>query len=242
MMTKKTARVTTGVKKGSARKPAARGNRKVSATRLTEVVFIIDRSGSMCGQEADTIGGFNAMLAKQRMERGEVIVSTVLFDDKVEVLHDRVSLSYIKDLTERDYYVRGSTALFDAVGGAIDHIGRLHKYAPKTLVPEKTIFVIITDGYENSSRRYSHARLRQMIDNQQAKYGWEFIYLGANIDAEAAAADIGIDAQNAVNYHCDGQGLQNVYGAVSACMSEVRRSGKIQSAWRQDVDRDFQSR
>lgn len=154
---------------------------------LTELVFILDRSGSMAGLERDTIGGFNAMLEKQKREEGEALVSTVLFDNDVVVIHDRVPVANVQPLTEKEYYVRGCTALLDAVGGAIHHIGNVHKYAMEEDVPEKTLFVITTDGMENASRRYTYDKVKRMIEHEKEKYGWEFLFLGANIDAAAEA-------------------------------------------------------
>ena len=174
----------------------------------TELVFILDRSGSMQGLERDTIGGFNAMLQKQKRQPGEAYVSTVLFDTEVQVLHDRLKLHKVKPLTEKDYQVRGCTALLDAVGGAIRHIGNIHKYARPEDVPEHTLFVITTDGLENASRRYSAQQVREMIQRQQARYGWEFLFLGANIDAVEAAGRLGIGADRAANYHSDGAGTR----------------------------------
>ena len=167
---------------------------------MTELVFILDRSGSMAGLEADTIGGFNAMIEKQRRQDGKALVSTVLFDGVTEVLHDRVPLDRVPLLTDRTYTVRGCTALLDAVGGAIHHIGNIHKYARREDVPEKTIFVITTDGMENASRRYSYEKVKQMIARQQKKYGWEFLFLGANIDAAREAGRMGIAPTHAVTY------------------------------------------
>ena len=167
---------------------------------LTEIVFILDRSGSMSGLEKDTIGGFNTTIEKQKKEEGEAIVSTVLFDNDMEVLHDRVSLEKIAPLTDKEYYARGCTALLDAIGGAIHHIGNVHKYARDEDRPEKTIFVITTDGYENASRKYSSDRVKQMVERQKQKYGWEFIFLGANIDAVETARNFGIDEERAANY------------------------------------------
>ena len=161
---------------------------------LTEIVFILDRSGSMGGLEEDTIGGFNAMLEKQRSEPGEAIVSTVLFDNESQVVHDRVDIRQVAPLTRETYYVRGCTALLDAVGGAIHHISNVHKYARKEDVPEKTMFIITTDGYENASRRYDYDKVRKMIERQKEQYGWEFLFLGANIDA-AAEANGGTEGQ-----------------------------------------------
>ena len=178
---------------------------------LTEIVFILDRSGSMSGLEADTIGGFNSMIEKQRKADGEALVSTVLFDNMSEVIHDRVDIRDIKSMTDRDYTARGCTALLDAIGGAIHHIGNVHKYARKEDVPEHTLFVITTDGMENASRRYDSEKIKKMIERQKEKYGWEFLFLGANIDAVETAKHFGIGADRAVNYHSDHNGmLQNI--------------------------------
>ena len=170
---------------------------------LTEIVFILDRSGSMAGLEDDTIGGFNAMIQKQKNEPGEAFVSTVLFDNYSEVIHDRVDIQKIEPMTRNEYYVRGCTALLDAVGGAIHHIGNVHKYAREEDRPEKTLFAITTDGMENASRKYSYEKLKAMIERQKEKYGWEFIFLGANIDVAKEAARFGIDEDRAVNYNAD---------------------------------------
>ena len=162
---------------------------------LTEIVFILDRSGSMHGLEADTIGGFNSMMEKQKKnsgDDGEAYVSTVLFDDFSRVLHDRIPIENVPEMTDNDYYVGGCTALLDALGGAIHHIGNIHKYARKEDVPEKTLFVIITDGMENASRNYSYEMIQKMVKRQQKKYGWEFIFIGANIDAVMEAGRFGI--------------------------------------------------
>ena len=175
---------------------------------LTELVFILDRSGSMQGLEGDTIGGFNAMIEKQKKEPGEAYVSTVLFDDRSEVLHDRIKVGEVRPITEREYYVQGCTALLDAIGGAIHHIGNIHKYARPEDVPEHTLFVITTDGMENASRRYTAPQVREMIQRQKEKYGWEFLFLGANIDAVETAGRFGIDADRAVDYVPDGRGTE----------------------------------
>ena len=194
---------------------------------LTEIVFILDRSGSMSGLEADTIGGFNTMIEKQRKADGEALVSTVLFDNMSEVIHDRVNIHDIKPMTDRDYTVRGCTALLDAIGGAIHHIGNVHKYARPEDVPEHTLFIITTDGMENASRFYSSDRVKQMIERQKAKYGWEFLFLGANIDAVETARHFGIGADRAVNYHSDSAGTQLNYEVLSEAISAVRCSAPL---------------
>lgn len=189
---------------------------------LTEIVFILDRSGSMSGLEADTIGGYNALIKKQKKEEGEAIISTVLFDDACEVLHDRKNLDNIEPLTDKDYYVRGCTALLDALGGAIHHIGNVHKYAREEDRPEKTLFIITTDGQENSSRRYSYSKVKHMVERQREKYGWEFLFLGANLDAAAEAEKFGIRRDRAVDYHADKVGTAVNYKALSQAVSCVR--------------------
>ena len=209
---------------------------------LTEIVFILDRSGSMSGLENDTIGGFNAMIEKQKGESGEALVSTVLFDNETQVIHDRLPLEKIRPLTRKEYYVRGSTALLDAVGGAIHHIGNVHKYAREEDRPEKTLFVITTDGMENASRKYSYQRLKEMIQRQKTKYGWEFIFLGANIDAAQEAARFGIDPDRAANYHADSQGTAVIYEAVSEAVCNVRACRPMTAQWKRSVDADYQSR
>ena len=210
---------------------------------LTEIVFILDRSGSMSGLEADTIGGFNAMIEKQKQEAGEALVSTVLFDNEQEVIHDRVDIQRIQPMTRNEYYVRGCTALLDAIGGAIHHIGNVHKYAREEDRPEKTLFVITTDGMENASRKYSYERLKEMIQRQQEKYGWEFLFLGANIDAAREAARFGIGADHAANYHADKVGTGVIYETVSEAITQVRCCAAPLSAnWKQQVDADYNER
>lgn len=210
---------------------------------LTEIVFILDRSGSMAGLEDDTIGGFNAMIGKQKREPGEAIISTVLFDNDSEVIHDRVDIQRIEPMTREEYYVRGCTALLDAVGRAIHHIGNVHKYAREEDRPEKTLFVITTDGMENASRQYSYDRLKAMIQRQKEKYGWEFLFLGANIDAAKEAARFGIHADRAANYHADSKGTNVVYETVSEAICHVRACAAPLSAdWKQKVDADYQKR
>ena len=211
---------------------------------LTELVFILDRSGSMAGLETDTIGGFNATLQKHRAAEGDAVVSTVLFDNFTEVLHDRVAIADVKDITSREYWVRGCTALLDAVGGSIKHIGRVHSYLPDEYRPEKTIFVIITDGYENASREYSVSQVKRMIE-QKKEAGWEFLYLGANIDAVEEAAKIGIGADRSVTYLADDIGNEVAYGAVAnatCAMREMAAPQGLSAAWKTSVERDTAKR
>ena len=209
---------------------------------LTELVFILDRSGSMAGLEQDTIGGFNAMIEKQRKEPGEAVISTVLFDNETEVIHDRIPLDRVPRLTEKEYYVRGCTALLDAVGGAIHHIGNVHKYAREEDRPEKALFVITTDGMENASRRYTYDKVKAMIERQREKYGWEFLFLGANIDAAREAARFGIRADCAADYHADSIGTEAVYESVCEAVCQVRRSVPLKASWKQRIDADFKGR
>ena len=209
---------------------------------LTELVFILDRSGSMAGLEADTIGGFNAMLQKQRKEPGEAVISTVLFDNETEVIHDRIPLDRVPRLTEKEYYVRGCTALLDAVGGAIHHIGNVHKYAREEDRPEKPLFVITTDGMENASRRYTYDKVKAMIERQRETYGWEFLFLGANIDAAREAARFGIRSDCAADYHADSVGTEVIYEAVSEAVCQVRCSAPLAADWKKKIDADFKGR
>ena len=209
---------------------------------LTELVFILDRSGSMEGLEKDTIGGFNSMIRKQKEQPGEAFVSTILFDDRTQVLHDRVRLEQVRPITEREYYVRGCTALLDAVGGAIRHIGNIHKYARPEDRPEHTLFVITTDGMENASHRYSAPQVREMICRQKEKYGWEFLFLGANIDAVETAGSLGIDPDRAVNYHCDSVGTRLNYEVVGQAVAAVRCSAPLDEHWKDAIEEDFRRR
>lgn len=209
---------------------------------MTELVFILDRSGSMAGLESDTVGGFNAMIKKQKKLRGQVLVSTVLFDDVSEVLHDRADLAKIKPMTEKEYTVRGCTALVDAIGGAIHHIGNIHKYSRKEDVPAHTVFIITTDGMENASCRYSAEKVKQMIRRQTEKYGWEFLFLGANIDAVETANRYGISKDRAVNYHCDSAGTQLNYDVMSDAICAVRMDAPLSADWKQRIDEDFAKR
>ena len=209
---------------------------------VTELVFILDRSGSMNGLEADTIGGFNALIEKQRKQDGQVFVSTVLFDTESEVLHDRIPLERVAPMTERDYTVGGCTALLDALGGAIRHIGNIHKYARPEDVPEHTLFVITTDGMENASRRYDAGRVKRMIERQKERYGWEFLFLAANIDAVETAAQYGIAPDRAVDYHADAEGMAVAYGAVAEAVCRVRAAAPLDAAWSKSIREDFKKR
>ena len=211
---------------------------------LTEIVFILDRSGSMSGLESDTIGGFNSMIAKQQKEEGEAIVSTVLFDDETDVIHDRVAIGEVKKLTEEDYYVRGCTALLDAVGGAIHHIGNVHKYAREEDRPAKTLFVITTDGLENASRHYSFKDVKKLIKRQQEKYNWEFLFLGANIDAIAEASKIGIGRKYAANVVNDEEGVTVFYQTVSdaVCCCCAAPEEPLPENWKEKIDKDIKKK
>ena len=209
---------------------------------LTELVFILDRSGSMSGLERDTIGGFNSMIEKQKKQSGECYVSTVLFDNESEVLHDRIRLEDVPEMSDRDYTVRGSTALIDAIGGAIHHIGNVHKYARPEDVPENTVFIITTDGYENSSHVYSSDKVKAMIKRQKEKYGWEFLFIGANIDAVETAAHYGIDKDRAVNYMADSIGTHVLYESVGNAVCSVRSKNKIDSDWVKAINADYMRR
>ena len=209
---------------------------------FTELVFILDRSGSMSGLEADTIGGFNAMLEKQRRAPGEAVVSTVLFDHESLVIHDRADIRAVPPLSERDYWVRGNTALLDAVGGAVHHIANVHKYARPEDVPEHTLFVITTDGMENASRRYTRADVKAMIRRQKEKYGWEFIFLGANIDAGETAESFGIARERAADFHSDGAGTRLNYWVLSKVVTSVRESRPLAADWKREIDEDYKKR
>lgn len=209
---------------------------------LTELVFILDRSGSMAGLESDTIGGYNAMLKKQKAEAGEAIVTTVLFDDDYQLLHDRIDIRGIKPITEKDYYVRGSTALLDALGRTISKIGNAQRHTSDELRAERVLFVITTDGMENASREYSYAKIRHMVERQQHKYGWEFIFLGANIDAFDTAGRMGIRADRTANYHADSMGTELNFAAVSEAVTQIRGQKIIREDWKACIDADYRSR
>lgn len=209
---------------------------------LTEIVFILDRSGSMSGLEKDTIGGFNAMIEKQKKAEGEALISTVLFNHESEVIHDRVGVQTIQSMTDKDYMVGGCTALLDAIGQAIHHIGNVHKYARDEDVPEHTIFVITTDGMENASQRYTSYKVKEMIERQKEKHDWEFLFLGANIDAVETARGFGIAQDRAVNYHADSVGTQLNYQVVSDAICAVRSSAPLDADWKKRIDEDYEQR
>lgn len=210
--------------------------------KFTEIIFILDRSGSMAGLEADTIGGFNSLIQKQKKEEGRAVISTVLFDDQCEVLHDRVELDKIAPLTDEDYYVRGCTAFLDAVGGAIHHIGNVHKYARPEDRPEKTLFIITTDGMENASRRYGYEKVKLMIERQKKRYGWEFLFLGANMDAVSVAGRFGIDRDRAVRFHCDERGTELNYRVLSETITNVRCGAPMAASWKEEIEADYECR
>ena len=209
---------------------------------IAELVFILDRSGSMAGLEADTIGGFNAMIEKQKKLDGKCYVTTVLFDNISEVIHDRVEASDIGKMTDKDYYVRGCTALVDALGSTIRHIANIHKYARPEDVPESTMFVITTDGMENASHSFTADEVKKMIEHKKEKYGWEFIFIGANIDAIATAKTYGISEDRAVNYHADSQGTEVLYDTVSDAVCTVRTNKRMKERWSMKIDLDNESR
>lgn len=215
---------------------------KKTNNNITEMVFILDRSGSMSGLELDTIGGFNSLVEKQKKLDGKAYVSTVLFDNESEVVYDRVDISKVEPMTTEQYFVRGCTALIDAIGGAIHHIGNIHKYARPEDVPENTVFVIITDGQENASYKYTNAKVKEMIEHQKEKYGWEFMFIGANIDAIATASRYGIESNRAVNYKADKTGTAVVYEAVEQAVAQVRCSMPMADNWSDSINRDFESR
>ena len=209
---------------------------------VTELVFILDRSGSMAGLEGDTVGGFNSMIEKQKKEEGKCLVSTVLFDHESVVLHDRKELHSVPKMTERDYTVRGCTALIDAIGGAIHHIGNVHKYARAEDVPAHTMFVITTDGMENASKHYTAEKVKKMIERQKERYGWEFLFLGANIDAVETAASIGINRDRAVDYRADGKGTRKNFEAIGGAISAMRCSAPLREDWKAKIEEDFKKR
>lgn len=209
---------------------------------LTELVFILDRSGSMSGLEKDTIGGFNSMLEKQKKEEGQAIITTVLFDNKYKLLHDRINIKGISPITEKEYYVRGTTALLDAVGRTIEKIENAHKHTLEAERPSKVLFVITTDGMENSSTRYNYEKIKRMIEDKKKEFGWEFIFLGANLDAVKAAESIGISEDRATNYNCDSEGTKLNYEVISETVSSIRANKAINKNWKDKIDKDYKKR
>lgn len=209
---------------------------------LTELVFILDRSGSMGGLESDTIGGYNSLLEKQKQEEGECILTTVLFDDRYELLHDRINIKGVKPITQNEYFVRGSTALLDAIGRTIQKIGDAQMHTLPDEQAEKVMVVITTDGMENASREYDYDRIRYMIQRQREKYGWEFIFLGANIDAVETAARVGISKDRAANYHSDPMGTVLNYRVMSDAISNFRKEAHMQADWKKEIDEDYLKR
>jgi uncharacterized protein YegL len=210
--------------------------------KLTELVFILDRSGSMAGLEDDTIGGYNAMIKKQKEEDGEANVTTVLFDDRIETLHERVSIQNIKPMTDREYNVRGCTALLDAIGRTISYMGNVQKYAKPEDKANKVLFIITTDGYENSSKEYSYEKVKQMIERQKKRFDWEFLFIGANIDAVSTAEKFGITEEYAANYVPDKQGTKLNYEAMNAAISNCRAERPLDRSWKEEVEKDYESR
>lgn len=211
-------------------------------TNLTELAFILDRSGSMSGLEDDTIGGYNAMLKKQQKEPGEAVVTTVLFDDQYDLLHDRINIKCVRPITDKEYFVRGSTALLDAIGETIHKIGNAQMNTSENLQADKVLFIITTDGMENASHEYTYEKIKALVERQKEKFGWEFIFLGANIDAVATAAKFGIHADRAANYHADGEGTELNYMAVSEAVSNFRSKNAISADWKANVEADYKRR
>ena len=209
---------------------------------LTELVFILDRSGSMQGLEKDTIGGFNSLIEKQKKVEGDALISTVLFASESKVIHDRVDVKDVKLMTENNYITGGCTALLDAIGNAIHHISNIHKYARKEDVPEHTLFVITTDGMENASKKYTYPKVKELIENQKEKHGWEFMFLGANIDAVNVASNMGIDESRAVNFNCDSVGTALNYEVIGEAIGTLRKCNFVNENWKERIDEDFHKR
>lgn len=209
---------------------------------FTELVFIIDKSGSMSGLESDTIGGFNSLIEKQKKEDGKCLVSTVFFNGESEVIHDRVDISKVNRLTEDDYCVGGCTALVDAIGCAVHHIANIHKYSRKEDIPDNTMFVITTDGIENASHIYSSEKVKSMIEEKKEKYGWDFIFIGANIDSVETAKHFGISEDRAVNYKHDKKGTEVLYRGVSKAVSSLRKECAVCNCWSDEIAEDFDNR
>ena len=213
-----------------------------SKNNIVDVVFILDRSGSMGGLESDTIGGFNSMLEKQRKLEGKAYITTVLFDDQYELLHDRIDISKVKNITEKEYYVRGNTALLDAIGKTIAKEKAIQDTLGKNEKANKVLFVIITDGLENSSREYNSTTVKKLIETQKEKYGWEFLFLGANIDAIETAGSIGISPERAVNYRSDSIGTKKNYDTLNKAVEEVRSGNELKKEWKADIEADYKER
>ncbi|HHU06714.1 MAG TPA: VWA domain-containing protein [Clostridiales bacterium] len=209
---------------------------------LTELVFILDKSGSMSGLESDTIGGYNSMLEKQKAVEGECRITTVLFDNNYEILHDRIDIRAVEPISEKEYHVGGTTALLDAIGRTIHKIGNAQKHTAEDYRAEKVLFVIITDGEENSSREYSAEKVKALIDRQKTKYGWEFIFLGANIDAVETAGRFGISADRAQNYHADGEGVNLNFRVMSEAVASFRKRSVIPKGWNEEIQKDYKHR
>ncbi|MBQ2191024.1 MAG: VWA domain-containing protein [Clostridia bacterium] len=208
---------------------------------LTELVFILDKSGSMSGLEGDTVGGFNSMIERQKKEAGSALVTTVLFSNESVTVHDRVDVREIEKLTEKDYRVGGCTALLDAIGEAVRHVSDVHRYIRPEDIPAKTMFVITTDGMENASRVYSADKVKKLIEEKKQQ-GWEFLFLGANIDAVTTAKRFGIDEDRAVTYRADSVGTRLNYAAVGEAVASVRGGRKLSRAWKESIERDIASR
>jgi len=209
---------------------------------VTEVVFILDRSGSMSNLVSDTIGGYNSMLEKQKRLSGDVLITTILFDDQYEILYENVNLKEVFNITEKEYYVRGSTALLDAMGKTINYIGKKLENIQEDMRPGKVLFVIITDGYENSSREFNYKKIKSMVEHQKSKYSWEFIFLGANIDAIAVADNLGIADDRAVNYCADSKGTLEGYESINYAINSIRVNKEIDKNWKKNTDEDYQRR
>ena len=214
----------------------------MKTNNITELVFILDRSGSMAGLESDTIGGFNSLIEKQKKEDGECYVTTVLFDHEMLTLHDRLKLTDIPALTEKDYQVRGCTALIDAIGKSVRHIEQIHRYQREEDIPAHTMFVITTDGLENASKEFSSDEVKKLIEQHKEKDGWEFLFIGANIDAVETARHFGISEDRSVNYHADTKGTEVLYASVCEAVGAVRKKGRVSSTWSKAIDKDYKSR